>query len=271
MFDKNLWSSLTSNRAVNRYPTLPCPHCNVRALKLDHQSFGFRDAPISSGRPHAGEKVMALRSKEVATAFGENNVLGVVLGVASVLELSNLRWVRFVSFFVCGNCMQSVAATGSATASAKVHPRVDAFSIKVEYFSPPIPMFQLTITTPESVNKELIQAFAHFHSDLTASGAKLRRAVEKFCDELGFKEGNLHRRIEAMRTVIPYEAGLLSALKLVGNEATHSDGIEESDLLLAFEILEVSLDIFRRQSVEKRVSESVAQLDAKFLKPKTIA
>lgn len=167
----------------------------------------------------------------------------------------------------CESCGESVSAVGSAARSrTQGNGSQERLSIKAEYFSPPIPLFALSSTTPESINKELIRAFGYFHSDLLASGAKLRRAAEQFCLELGYAEGLLHKRIRAMSETYPKEANWLTSLKLLGNEAAHSGGVDEADLLHAFEVFEALLDVFRRREAEQRVSKAVAHLDAKFKK-----
>lgn len=186
--------------------------------------------------------------------------------LAAVVESGQYTWAKFIAFFTCQNCSKSVSAVGTATIPIPKAQSGKEIGIKVEYFSPPVPMFTLVSTTPQSINKELLQAFSHFHSDLTASGGKLRRATEQFCTELGYKNGSLHKRIEEMKASYPTEANWLQSLKLVGNEATHADGIEEADLLHSFEVFEVLLDIFRKRTLEAKIQKTVLQLDTKFKK-----
>lgn len=267
MFDQKLWRRLIHPHGLRTYPTLPCPYCGAIALSVDLNSLSIREYPATAGFPQPAEKMVAHRSKILSDAMKSENLLGILGGVAGAVELVGMRWSKFIAFFTCDQCGKSVASIGTASRSHKLVDDDMAYSLKVDAFSPPVLLFKLQSVNPASVNAELTQAFAYFHSDLTASGAKLRRAVEKFCDELGYGVGTLHKRIEALRSSFPIEGELLSTLKLVGNEATHSDGIDEEDLLLAFDLFEVCLDIFRRKESESRARETLAKLDSKFRKP----
>lgn len=86
------------------------------------------------------------------------------------------------------------------------------------------------------------------------------------CIELGFGENTLHKNIEAMTLKYPEEAAWLTALKLVGNEATHSDGIDEADLLDSFKIFEAALHIFKKRKLSEAVAKTIPKIEQKFLK-----
>lgn len=88
--------------------------------------------------------------------------------------------------------------------------------------------------------------------------------MEKVCEELGFKGKNLHQSIDLMEQVHKEEATWLKALKLVGNEATHADGVEATDLLDAFEVFPGVLSLFERRHFSKTASEKVQSLQNKF-------
>lgn len=267
MFEKELWGSIVRFKPISSYPILPCPYCNARSLAPDRKTFGYREVSVKNLGGLPFDKAGAVSMTDVKNTFEANKFFGVLLGLAKIAELSNYTWAKFNAFFQCSNCHQSVCSVGSAAIPAQQSSGNKEISIKVEYFSPPIRMFELVPTTPESINDELLKAFSHFHSDLTAAGAKLRRAIEQFCRELGYTNGSLHRRIEEMRSAYPKEATWLQSLKLVGNEATHGTGIEEQDLLHSFEVFAVLLDIFRQKQLESKVEKSLVQLDAKFRKP----
>lgn len=265
MFKIGLWKSLIDFTNIQTYPTLPCPYCNSIALKIDECSFQSRDA--------SGFKWDALRSpsekKMTSQLLGGTDgekLLGFVCAVAATLDLTNYTPSKFVTFFHCDDCHKDVSALGTAKIPNFRSPKNVKESIKVECFNPPIPMFPLQETTPINVNNELMQAFSHFHSDLTASGGKIRRAIEQLCNELGYKEKTLHKSIEKMQEDYPIEATWLYSLKLVGNEATHADGIEEEDLLHAIEIFEGILDIFRRRHLVAKTNQTVLKIDSKFKK-----
>jgi hypothetical protein len=212
------------------------------------------------------ERAFSINNKEIVETFEKNNLLGIVLGFSAVSEFMKYSHAKFTSFFHCHGCGQDVSATGSA-----VIPKSTAagqqIRLKVEYFSPTVPMFPLQAWMPASVKAELLRAFNYFHFDLTASGAKIRRAIEQFCAELGFDDGILHKRIQQMEAAYPTEAKWLGSVKWLGNEATHSGNIDEADLLHSFEILEESLEIFRRKARFGPLQEASRKLDEKFKKP----
>lgn len=200
-------------------------------------------------------------------ALETNTFLGVLAGIANAVDTASSQKTpaKFICFFECKNCNNQVSATGTAQIPiANTESPRNPTTVKVEYFSPPVPMFPINQEVPDSVATEMLQAFNHFHSDLSSSGAKLRRSVEKLCLELGYKEKNLHFTISALQKDHPTEGGLLNSLKLLGNEAAHSDSVDESDILNAFEVQEVILDIFPRVKLRKLAEENAAKLIQKF-------
>lgn len=67
-----------------------------------------------------------------------------------------------------------------------------------------------------------------------------------------------------MAKTFPTEAKLLHSLKLLGNEATHSDSVKEEDLLDAFEVQEFVLGLFNRIEAQKQVESKANKLMLKF-------
>lgn len=265
VFNKGLWGSLINFVSIDRYPRLNCPYCNKVELDLDIDSFVYRNSSHTSLSESHLQKAFSINNKKIAETFEKDKLLGIFLSVSAVSEFMKFSSANFTSFFHCHSCDQNVSATGSA-----VIPKQTAagqqIRLKVEYFSPTVPMFPLHPSIPASVRDELLRAFNYFHSDLTASGAKIRRAIEQFCAELGFQGGTLHSRIEKMEPVYPIEAEWLRSVKLLGNEAAHSDNVDEMDLLHSFEILEEVLEIFRRKARFVSLQEASRKLDEKFKK-----
>ena len=76
----------------------------------------------------------------------------------------------------CPYCNQNNLVLDKQTINYKmvslVDAPIDSSSIKVEYFSPPIPLFNISNNIPENIREEILQAFNHFHSDITSSGTK---------------------------------------------------------------------------------------------------
>ena len=181
----------------------------------------------------------------IKEAYDENKFFGIFLGAVQIVDKIMVKPAKFISFFICYNCEKTVSATGTLKIDREED--IKTAEIKVEYFSPPIPMIDLSENLPNEIKNEIIQSFSHFHSDLASSGAKLRRSIEKMCFNLGYKESNLHFSITSMTKDYPNEANLLDSLKLVGNEATHSDSIHENDLLDAFEVMDYILKLYDRK------------------------
>lgn len=261
MLKKEIWEKLSGVTLLESYPQLPCPYCDNDTLAIDESSLSIRKLSNTALKTYLNK----LTTNNLENLDSEDsNWLKFFAGLADVADSMTFEPSQFVAFFRCSMCDESVSSTGIAKLPRKDSSRL--LQIKVEYFNPAIPIFPLSTTTPKTINEELLASFNLFHSDNCSSGNRLRRAIEKLCVELGFNVGNLHRNIEAMAKKFPEEAGWLESLKLVGNEATHSDGVNESDLLNSFQVFEVVLDIFRRKKIKSQTLKTVAKIDSKFKK-----
>ncbi len=214
------------------------------------------------------------QSKQVKELFDSKSLLGVLGAVGLIVNeviKPNYHFCKFTAFMVCGHCGDNVAVTGLSQEHKKktVNESQLPALFKVDHFSVPIPMFNIHSLVPVSIQFELLGAFSYFHVDTSSSANKLRRAIEKFCSELGMEGSNLGRQIEQLKRSHPVEAGLLNTLRLVGNEGTHSDGVHEDDLLMAFDIVEEVLTIFPRLDKLKQLEKPQAILSEKFDKKKS--
>ena len=264
---RNIWESITKFVHLGSYPLLDCPYCGKNSLKLNEDTL--------SSRTNHNEKATPLLQKErnakieSLTELTKDNIFfGVLAGIHVAVQENNIYPAKFICFFTCSECENDVAASGTAKFRRYINTDKNDKNpqIKVEYFSPPLPIFQIPKGVPQPVRDEILQAFNHFHSDLSSSGSKLRRSIEKLCAELGFQEKNLHASICAMAKKYPDESSLLESLKLLGNEATHSDNINEQDLLNAFEVQHFVLNLFERARLEKKAKEQAKKLTDKFSK-----
>ena len=234
-------------------------------LSIDQGSISYRKAPCA--------ETSALIAKEatnhlegVSALLNRSVFLGVLAGIATLALSKPKEPAKFICFFRCKKCEGDVSATGTSQYpidKLNNNPNEEPL-LKIEYFSPPVPIFEISSTVPTSVKDETLQAFNHFHSDICSSGAKLRRSIEKLCSELGFNEKSLHFSISEMAKTFPTEAKLLHSLKLLGNEATHSDSVKEEDLLDAFEVQEFVLGLFNRVEAQKQVENKANKLMLKF-------
>lgn len=280
-----LWKSIINFVELDKYPKLPCPYCNQIELAIDKQSVQTR--PISDNYENSAtsrhyQAVMKERkiedeknTKQLGQAFEENVVLGTLMGIGTILTKimsPDYDFNKFIAFMSCASCGDSVSINGLAQIHQPIDPKKPQRPTlyKVEHFSTPIPLFPLDKAVPAKVQLELLSAFHHFHIDTNSSASKLRRAIEKFCKELGAKTDNLNNNIQALTKLYPLESELLHTLRLVGNEGTHSDGVNEDDLLTAFRIFEEVLTVFRRKEILAELKESQKVLNDKFKKEKEV-
>jgi hypothetical protein len=277
------WKSILGFVTLDNYPNLPCPYCQHEALNIEKDSivsrmvsekykkiasrhFNLEQEKLKQDGINQTEQV-----KELLEFQGFTGLLGAVDLEVNKVGKSGYHFCKFTAFMVCGNCSDNVAVTGLS----QEHKKKTANEIqlpalyKVDHFSVPIPMFNIHTLVPVSIQFELLGAFSYFHVDTSSSANKLRRAIEKFCAELGVEGNNLGRQIEQLKKSHPVEADLLNTLRLVGNEGTHSDGVLEDDLLMAFDIVEEVLTIFPRLDKLKRLKAPQAILSEKFDKKKS--
>ncbi len=258
MFERSVWEKLSRFNSLDEYPGLPCPYCNSNVLLINKDTVSFK--------PLSGEYLKTFVSKfssdNLRKAEGGGEFIKFLAAIADISELVNYSSNQFIAFFDCALCSGSVSSLGVARIPIKIGTK--GAQLKVECFNPPIPMFSLSSTTPNKINEELLGAFRHFHSDVGSAGNKLRRAMEQLCIELGYNESNLHRNITAMSKDYPEESNWLGSLKLVGNEATHSNGVVESDILDFLQVFDVVLDIFRRREAALKIRQTVERIEGKF-------
>ena len=168
----------------------------------------------------------------------------------------------------CDNCGDNIAINGLCQVPIRVMSEQSELPTlyKVEHFSSPIPLFEIEKDVPASVQIELLGAFSYFHIDTNSSASKLRRAIEQFCIQLGAEGKNLYRQLDSLKTQYPIEISLLDTLRLVGNEGTHSHGLDvtEDDLLTAFKIFKEVITIFRKQRILSELQSDQITLNEKF-------
>jgi hypothetical protein len=256
--DIKLWSKLIGYSSIKSYPSLPCPHCHSNELKLDQESIQTKPLPddvLAKNRKYKEEKLKFNQSQEkVSQSIGQqDNVWLQLLGTGLQIyqEYNNpLNGSPHLlnCFFTCQSCDENVSASGIKLLPEKGENSERDAQVKLDHFSPPLIMFPISKNVPDSICEELFDAFKYFHFDPLSSAAKLRRAMERFCDDLQIEGKNLHRRIQDLAKTRPEEATYLETLKLVGNEGTHGSEIDELDLLHSFQIFQFVLELYDRQA-----------------------
>ncbi|MEI8603597.1 DUF4145 domain-containing protein [Shewanella sp. PP-Sp27a-2] len=271
--DLAVWKRISSFTALDSYPLLPCPHCNKVALQLDQDSIQLRaikeHALLMASRKYRDEKhTKQTNLQQRQEAIGKIDgfwlpLLG-VLGTAylDAIDPINGEPYLFNGFFNCSGCGEHVTASGVLLESKKGlnDSKPQAKQIKVEHFSPTVPIFPLSANTPKPIGEELFDAFKHFHFDPPSSASKLRRAIEKFCDDLQIEGGNLNRKVQTLAKTHPEEASYLEPLKLIGNEGTHGSDVAELDLLYAFQMFQFVLELYDRKARFESLNDTYQKL-----------
>lgn len=258
--DIKLWSSLIGYSPLKSYPLLPCPHCHKTELKLEHESIQtrpFSKETLEKSRKYKSEKEKHSKAQEITSQSidkEDNGFLKWVSIAAYVYQdfTNPLNGTSYLlnCFFICQNCQQSVSASGMQLIplTGLTNTDNDTSQVKFDHFSPPLVMFPISNNVPDSIREELFDAFKYFHFDPPSSAAKLRRAMERFCDDQQIEGNNLNRKVQNLAKPHPEEAMYLEALKLVGNEGTHGSNVDELDLLYSFQIFEFVLELYDRKA-----------------------
>ncbi len=276
------WKSILGFVTLEKYPNIPCPYCHQETLNFDKGSIVSREVSENYKKMASRhfnieqnkQKDESLeQGKLIKDMWDTNSLLGVLGAVGyAIYQVAkpSYHFCKFTAFMTCASCNDNVSVIGLSQEHTKKTDNEKQLPplYKIEQFSVPVPMFEISSTVPVSIQFELFGAFSYFHIDTNSSASKLRRAIEKFCSELGMKPNTLARQIKELETKYPTEADFLNTLRLVGNEGTHSDNVNEDDLLLAFDIVEEVLAIFPRLETLERLKAPQAKLEDKFDKKK---
>ncbi|EOB6645148.1 DUF4145 domain-containing protein [Vibrio fluvialis] len=263
MLDENLWLKIVKFTPTSSYPKLPCPYCGSQNLQIKSDDFQFKELSLKAIDSYLDR----FDNTSKPNFYNDDHAILKIIGAfAWGFDRITHSLYQCAGFFQCSICNEHVSAIGVIK---RHNERQVSDQIKIETFNPPVPVFPLQNTTPNTINEELLGSFSYFHSDACSSGNKLRRAIERLCKELGYGK-SLHRNLQDMEKDYPQEAKWLNSLKLLGNEATHSDNIDEKDLLMGYKVLEVVLDIFRRKIIDPQIENAVNQLNQKFNKPQLL-
>ena len=208
-------------------PYWECPHCQVSPLKVDEASLEIYPDPDSmEGRDKDWEPDWDCQTFHVLLRCTNHGCRAIVSchGTSTVHEIRDLdvaeedRWTNILS------------------------PRS---------FCPPINYFRLD-SYPEKVRKHLRRAFTAYWSDLPSVMNCLRTAVEAVMDEKEVKARDENNRPIPLKTRLrtfleshqnAYDAVLLDAIRILGNEGSHSNegNITDYRVLKAFEMAEALL------------------------------
>lgn len=279
--DIELWKRISGFVDLNSYPELPCPHCNSTSLKLETESIQTRSTTeesllLSSRKFRSEKETRRVQLEENQEMIRESGgfwlpVIGAIATVYSAyVDPINGDTYLFNSFLSCSQCKKSTTASGVLLESSKGFGEnaIREKQIKIDHFSPTIPIFPLSKNMPKEIGEELFDAFKHFHFDPPSSASKLRRAIEKFCKDMKVEGSNLNRMIQNLAKTRPEEASYLEPLKLVGNEGTHKSDVTELDLLYAFQMFQFVLELYDRNARFDELKGGYDKLALRFGKDK---
>ncbi|MEM5545169.1 DUF4145 domain-containing protein [Pseudoalteromonas fuliginea] len=279
--DIELWKRISGFVDLGTYPELPCSNCNGLTLKLEKESIQIRaiseKSLLKSSRKFRSEKEMRrVKLEESQEVLKEKDGFWLPMLGALATALSDYNdpingdTFLFNCFLICSHCGESTVASGvllepNNGLDKKV---TKAKQIKIDHFSPTIPIFPLSINIPKALAEELLDAFKHFHFDPPSSASKLRRAIENFCLDMQVEGSNLNRMIQNLAKTRPEEASYLEPLKLVGNEGTHKSDVTELDLLYAFQMFQFVLELYDRNARFDELKDVYDKLAERYGKDK---
>lgn len=224
-------------------PPWSCPKCGAGTLHINESTRKFRETPTSF---------------ELRTGGYDDRAMGIC---TIILECSNKGCGE--SFHLIGDRTyeQTQADTGELFWSSTTTPLF--IQPGLEFFVPPP-------RCPEAVRKELAAACYLYWADPSASGNRLRAAVEVLLTELGIKRYGLSKkrkrqflqlsaRIEILRSKKHDIAETLDAIRWLGNAASHIEGLAKNDVLDGAEIIKSVLDKLYAKT-DERIAKVVQQI-----------
>lgn len=165
-------------------------------------------------------------------------------------------WIEynFSASLACKNCLEIVYCTGIGSLTglsihgseedlAKLDPE-DWISRDFipKYFVPSIKLIQIPDACPDAVKEDINASFALAFCDFSASGNKIRSALEKLTSQLlPDSTANFHQRLEKLNEIDQEASDILMSIKWLGNEASHESSLQQYDLAYAFDALSYAL------------------------------
>ena len=157
--------------------------------------------------------------------------------------------MNFTAALTCNRCRRMTYCLGKAG----LDPIYDVDPYEPEWetiylprvFMPAIQLFYIPSDCPSDVKESIQSSFALAWLDLSATGNKLRIAVEQLLlhiDPSLQQYGKLHKRLEVLGKSRPEITSLLFAIKWLGNDASHKSSLLECDIAVAYKIIEKVLD-----------------------------
>ncbi|WP_297893011.1 DUF4145 domain-containing protein [Shewanella sp.] len=196
--------------SINSFPQWTCPTCMRGILEVVGELKAEETAETLNSHDHPG--------------FDYEWVNYTVLGT---LKCNNSR------------CSEKVvmSGTGRQEEACYIAPNgeykeMSYFIIKPIFMHPPINIFSVNQTVPKKISQMLVKSFALFFCDDNACGNRIRATLEVMLDVLEVPDkcdnGNfmpLAKRLEKINDISLPLKNKLTALRLLGNAATHGEGL----------------------------------------------
>ncbi|MEU6331999.1 DUF4145 domain-containing protein [Streptomyces sp. NPDC047049] len=137
-----------------------------------------------------------------------------------------------------------------------------------KFFMPALPLVETSSACPKAVQDCIKAASKVLWVDPNSAANRLRTAVEALMDEQGIPRKNLFslaKRIKVFETAKPSyaeAAGLLLAVKWIGNVGSHESRLQIPDVLDGVEILDFTLELVyddTRDELKKKAAEITAR------------
>ncbi|HBC3492199.1 TPA: DUF4145 domain-containing protein [Vibrio alginolyticus] len=152
--------------------------------------------------------------------------------------------LQFIGRLIC-ECGEVIAISGNSKYQEEIEMDGNGEQSKfveekyeIKYLSQAIQTFYAPEDTPLQCVRVLEQAFQLFHLNQSASGNRLRVLLEFVVDDLLGSEGqnikSLNGKIGKLSSLMPDIKELADLNRILGNQASHKDGLSYDELTSAF-------------------------------------
>lgn len=226
----------------------PCPTCKIGVLNLN--------GILTKITP---------RGKDMEYYNYDQGIEHVFSGI---LQCKNADCKELIS--ISGQCLKDIVYGKELPDGQLVEDRFSQYYPK--YFFPNLKIFDLPEEIPSNVLEQINLSFSNYFDDLSSCANRIRNSIELILDDLNApkwkrtKAGKihkfkvLHQRIEHYGLKNKNISNHLLALKIIGNEGSHTGEVKSDDILDAYEILEQLIEfayIKKAKRIAKLANEIV--------------
>ncbi|KJG67091.1 DUF4145 domain-containing protein [Photobacterium kishitanii] len=153
----------------------------------------------------------------------------------------------FSGILTCKACNEKHAVSGIGHVEEIYDEEYDRYFANVfipQYFHPTLNIFEIPSNTPDNLKEIIKSAFSLAWGDFPAAGNRLRAALEVIINTLinvGSPKETLGNKINRIPNAHSDIRIIMTAIKWLGNEASHDAELIECDLAFAFEATELIL------------------------------